>query len=165
MGKMEIDPEKFKTNKTGSGGIHHTPLNIYGYPEVPNYKASEKSEFGPKLPSILKRKEKYRNKSASKKPLFKRKPYVPPPVMTHYEPPAPIERTNLKSQEPRKQKPKTRKPHATRRRENPKQKEAMTSLPDALQNLPSFMEKLVGSHANWVTRAWNGRERDESAAA
>jgi hypothetical protein len=32
----------------------------------------------------------------------------------------------------------------------------MTNLPSALQNLPIFMEKLMGNHASWVERALKG---------
>lgn len=104
---------------------------------------------------------------SSKKPLYK-----PPPVLTKYEPPKAAQIPEYKHQYP------TVAP-AQKKSENvgfdkpvqgsgalfPNVEDAMTNLPNALQNLPMFMERLMGNHADWVQRAWRGRERDESAAA
>jgi len=98
-------------------------------------------------------KKKYKSKLSkpkfnSKKPLYK-----PPPVLTEYQPPKSAKVPDYKHQYP------------AVAAQNKNEKEAMTNLPNALQNLPMFMERLMGNHADWVQRAWRGRERDESAAA
>lgn len=32
--RLEVDADRFRHNKTGSGGIHHIPLIINGYPDI-----------------------------------------------------------------------------------------------------------------------------------
>lgn len=147
--KLEIDRDRFDTNKTGPG-VHHIPLDVYGYPDVPTYKTSDESSYGPISPA-----EKKKSKSKLSKPKFSsKKPlYKPPPVLTEYQPPKSAKVPDYKHQYP------------AVAAQNKNEKEAMTNLPNALQNLPMFMERMMGNHADWVQRAWRGRERDESAAA
>jgi hypothetical protein len=148
--KLEIDRDRFDTNKT-KPGVHHIPLDVYGYPDVPTYKTADESSYGP-----LKEKSIEISKSKPTKPLFSsKKPlYKPPPVLTEYKPPKSAKIPEYKHQYP-----------AAVAAPKKSEKEAMTNLPNALQNLPMFMERLMGDHADWVQRAWRGRERDESAAA
>jgi len=180
--KLEIDRDRFDTNKTGPG-VHHIPLDVYGYPDVPTYKTSDQSSYGPQIPleekSIDVQSEDQSLKSKLAMPIFNsKKPlYKPPPVLTEYKPPKSAQVPEYKHQYPE---PVTaRKKHKKVSFHEPAQvsnrvgaqfpfsnvQEAMTNLPNALQNLPMFMERLMGNHADWVQRAWKGRERDESAAA
>lgn len=32
--RLEVDADRFRHNKTGSGGIHHIPLIVNGYPDI-----------------------------------------------------------------------------------------------------------------------------------
>ena len=178
--KLEIDPDRFDTNKTAPG-VHHIPLDVYGYPDVPTYKTSDESSYGPKTPLEEKSiEESSDEKSTKSKPLKKlfnsKKPlYKPPPVLTEYEPPNNAEVREYKHQYPTVSTQKNEKvsypePAQVSNRVGALfpfsvMQEAMTNLPNALQNLPMFMERLMGNHADWVQRAWRGRERDESAAA
>jgi len=155
--KLEIDRDRFDTNKTGPG-VHHIPLDVYGYPDVPTYKTYDDSAFGPKVNLEKKSADKAfkiekskasKTKSNSKKPLYK-----PPPVLTEYTPPKSSSIPEYKHQYP-----------AVKAQKKKDDKDPLTNLPNALQNLPMFMERLMGNHADWVQRAWRGRERDESAAA
>jgi len=150
--KMEIDPTKFKTNKTRPS-VHHIPLDIHGFPKVPNFEPEHDAAHQP-----------------TDRP--KRKLYRPPPVLTKYDPPqfrsvADDEESDITGayhdieyvpQQPR--------PATAAKSGFPfsVMKEAMTTLPSALQNLPFFMEKLLGNQASWAQRMWQG-ERDEAASA
>lgn len=140
--KMEIDQSKFKTNQT-KPSVHHIPLDVHGFPNVPKYDPE--------------------NDIVSAKPSDrpKRKLYRPPPVMTKYAPPK-----YRKSSEEKPIKNISEELAAIGRSGFPfsVMKEAMTTLPSAIQNLPLFMEKLMSNQADWVSRAWQG-ERDEAAAA
>jgi len=174
--KLEIDRDRFDTNKT-KPGVHHIPLDVYGYPDVPTYKTADESSYGPSLPLQEKSIEELpeMKKSKSPKPLFSsKKPlYKPPPVLTEYQPPRSAQVPEYKHQYPAVAAPKKDekvsfdKPAPVSSAPFPftNVQEAMTNLPNALQNLPTFMERLMGGHADWVQRAWRGRERDESAAA
>jgi len=156
--KLEIDTERFDTNKTAPG-VHHIPLDVYGYPDVPTYKTPDEQSFESNLPLEEKSIEEHSEKEISKinlsNPVFNsKKPlYKPPPVLTEYEPPKSANVPEYRHQFPVASKAKKQ------------EKESMANLPNALQNLPMFMERLMGNHADWVQRAWRGRERDESAAA
>jgi len=150
--KMEIDPTKFKTNKTRPS-VHHIPLDIHGFPKVPNFEPEHDAAHQP-----------------TDRP--KRKLYRPPPVLTKYDPPqfrsvADDDESDITGayhdieyipQQPR--------PATAAKSGFPfsVMKEAMTTLPSALQNLPFFMEKLLGNQASWAQRMWQG-ERDEAASA
>ena len=167
--KLEIDRDRFDTNKTGPG-VHHIPLDVYGYPDVPTYKTSDESSYGPISPV-----EKKKSKSKLSKPKFSsKKPlYKPPPVLTEYQPPKSAKVPDYKHQYPavaaQNKNEKVSFPAPAQVSSAlfpfPNMQEAMTNLPNALQNLPMFMERMMGNHADWVQRAWRGRERDESAAA
>jgi len=167
--KLEIDRDRFDTNKT-KPGVHHIPLDVYGYPDVPTYKTTEESaRLSPQDKTINEKKN-----SKPVKPLFSsKKPlYKPPPVLTKYEPPKAAQIPEYKHQYPtvapaqkKSEKVGFDKPAPGSGALFPNVEDAMTNLPNALQNLPMFMERLMGNHADWVQRAWRGRERDESAAA
>ena len=117
-------------------GVHHIPLNIHGFPDIPNFNMNEEAP--------LRRKVK---KSTKNKPLYK-----PPPVLTKYVAPESSERL---SQEYRHQYPDASSTNS---------KVAETSVErDSLMGLSSFMENLMGKHSAWIKRAWQGR--DEAAAA
>ena len=157
--KLEIDHDRFDTNKTGPG-VHHIPLDVYGYPDVPTYKTADETS----IDSILPNENVSSKLFSSKKPLYK-----PPPVLTEYKPPKSSHIPEYKHQYPDiSAQNKNEKvslfetPH-----ESPisNVQDAMNNIPNALQSLPMFMEKLMGNHADWMQRAWRGRERDESAAA
>jgi len=134
--KLEIDQNNFRTNKT-KPGVHHIPLDVHGFPDVPSLRSQAEPSEGRK----------------KRKPLFSKPkpPYKPPPVITEYQPPgdydSPAESKVLDY-----------------KHQFPSSKEAMSNLPNAIRDLPAFMERLMGNHAGWVRRAWQG-ERDESAAA
>jgi len=133
--KLEIDVDRFGTNKTRPG-VHHIPLNIHGFPDIPSFNLNEEAP--------LRRKVK---KSTKNKPLYK-----PPPVLTKYLAPESSERL---SQEYRHQYPDASSSNS---------KVAETSMEsDSLMGLSSFMENLMGKHSAWIKRAWQGR--DEAAAA
>ena len=58
-------------------GVHHIPLDIHGFPDIPNYNMDEDSK-------VFEEKNERRKvkKSTKRKPLYK-----PPPVLTEYSPP------------------------------------------------------------------------------
>ena len=68
-------------------GIHHIPLDIHGFPDVPTFDLDEKTNFF----------ESGNRRKTNKKPLYK-----PPPVLTKYSPPDSMSRN---SQEYRHQYP------------------------------------------------------------
>ena len=55
-------------------GVHHIPLDVHGFPDVPNYSMENDSDY--KIFSKLNKK-----KNKKKKPLYR-----PPPVLTEYKP-------------------------------------------------------------------------------
>ena len=119
-------------------GVHHIPLDIHGFPDIPNFNMKENAP--------LRRKVK---KSTKRKPLYK-----PPPVLTKYQPPEPSDRL---SQEYRHQYP-----DAT----SSNSKVTKTSMDsEPLVGLSSFMENLMGQHSAWIKRAWRGRDEAAAAAA
>ena len=59
-------------------GVHHIPLDVYGFPDIPNYPMDEKDSFFNSNNGRRKVK-----KSTKRKPLYK-----PPPVLTEYNPPS-----------------------------------------------------------------------------
>merc|ERR1719391_2013145 len=158
--KLEIDQNNFRTNKT-KPGVHHIPLDVHGFPDVPSLRSQpEPAEGGRK----------------KRKPLFSKPkpPYKPPPVITEYQPPGDYDSpAESKVLDYKHQFPNSKaEASGTHIQEFSKQlptwrgglfQEAMSNLPNAIRDLPAFMERLMGNHAGWVRRAWQG-ERDESAA-
>ena len=56
-------------------GVHHIPLDVHGFPDVPSYSVETDSDY-----KIFSKLNKKRNKK-KKKPLYR-----PPPVLTEYKP-------------------------------------------------------------------------------
>ena len=56
-------------------GVHHIPLDVHGFPDVPNYSMETDSDY-----KIFSKLNKKKNKK-KKKPLYR-----PPPVLTEYKP-------------------------------------------------------------------------------
>ena len=93
--KLEVDLERFDTNKTSMNikkyfslimslsltssflepGVHHIPLDVHGFPDVPSYNMDSDSDY-----KIFSKLNKKKNKK-KKKPLYR-----PPPVLTEYKP-------------------------------------------------------------------------------
>merc|ERR1712079_68358 len=146
--KLEVDLDRFDTNKT-KPGVHHIPLDIHGFPDIPNYNMDEDSK-------VFEEKNERRKvkKSTKRKPLYK-----PPPVLTEYSPPKSSSRL---SPEYRHQYPDTSSSSET------DQKETLdldiTPL-KGLTSLPLLMERLMGEHSAWIKRAWQGRDEAAAAAA
>ena len=90
--KLEIDRDRFDTNKT-KPGVHHIPHDVFGYPEVPPYKVEEDADFGPRLPL-----DPVKVKRKTRKPLYR-----PPPVLTKYTPPASLQEPEFRTENIEKQ--------------------------------------------------------------
>jgi len=159
--KLEIDQSNFRTNKT-KPSVHHIPLDVHGFPDVPSLRSQPEPSEGDRK---------------KRKPLFSKPkpPYKPPPVITEYQPPGDYDSpAESKVLDYKHQFPASKaEASGTHIQEFSKQpptwrgglfQEAMSNLPNAIRDLPAFMERLMGNHAGWVRRAWQG-ERDESAAA
>jgi len=144
--KLEIDHDRFDTNKT-KPGVHHIPLDVYGFPDIPNYSMDEKSSF-----FDSKNERRKVKKSTKRKPLYK-----PPPVLTEYNPPSSSSRL---SQEYRHTFSDS---SSSNSNINNKMKDENNEPLERLASLPMLMEKLMGEHSAWIKRAWQGR--DEAAAA
>ena len=56
-------------------GVHHIPLDVHGFPDVPSYNMDSDSDY-----KIFSKLNKKKNKK-KKKPLYR-----PPPVLTEYKP-------------------------------------------------------------------------------
>ena len=124
-------------------GIHHIPLDIHGFPDVPSFNSQEDESFFKSFTQTRKVK-----KSTKKKPLYK-----PPPVLTKYAPP---KSSSKMSQE--------------YRNEYLEEDSGLNFKLDneplkRLSSLPQLMEKLMGEHSQWIKRAWQGRDEAAAAAA
>ena len=63
------------TSSLPEPGVHHIPLDVHGFPDVPNYSMDSDSDY-----KIFSKINKKKNKK-KKKPLYR-----PPPVLTEYKP-------------------------------------------------------------------------------
>merc|ERR1719282_1751965 len=124
--KLEIDHDRFDTNKT-KPGVHHIPLDVYGFPDIPNYSMDEKSSF-----FESKNERRKVKKSAKRKPLYK-----PPPVLTEYNPPSSSSRL---SQEYRHTFSDS---SSSNSNINNKMKDENNEPLDRLASLPMLIEKLM----------------------